>query len=161
MRKIALFLFVAFSGCSINNHSYSDGNKWIPQDFNPAKNILLVEHYIGKEKWNTALVEFLDKHYRGKYEIVDKADILGNQGKYADRNKYQFAILWAEVGSISHTSFAGGSGTTNFSSPQIDDYGHFLDRSSGKEYPTTKRYNNYGWKGYVPFFNTIIKHFKN
>ncbi len=71
---------------------------------------------------------------------------------------YKYAVLWGTIGGVSHTSFSGGGTTTNFSSPTIDYSGHFLDRAAGKEYPVTKKYNNYGSLGYIPFFNSVIKY---
>lgn len=151
MKSAALILLVAFTSCNVNKHSYSDGAKWIPTDFNPAKDVLLVEHYPMKEKWNASMAQFLGKRYTWKYEIVDKETILGSKGKYADRQIYQFAVMWINEESPSHSTFSGGGTTTSFSGSQYDMGGHFLDRYTVKEYPTTKKYNNYGWKGFVPF----------
>jgi hypothetical protein len=160
MKQFLLLLLIVISSCNISNRSYSDGAKWVPSDFEPSKSTLLVEHYPGKEKWNTSMKNFLDKKYSGKYEIVNKEDILAINGKYTDTKVYKYAVLWRVIGSISHSSFSGGGTTTNFSSPTIDYSGHFLDRATGKEYPVTKKYNNYGWQGYVPFFNSVIKYSK-
>ena len=160
MKRSILFLLVFMSSCSASNKYFSDGKKWIPADYDPAKSVLLVEHYPGKEKWNTSMTNFLDKKFPGKYEIVEKENILAINGKYSDTKVYKYAVLWGEVGGRSHTSFSGGGTTTNFSSPTIDFSGHFLDRATGKEYPVTKKYNNYGSLGYIPFFNSIIKYSK-
>ena len=161
MKWAALILVVVITSCSVNNHYYKDGDKWIPQDFNPAKDVLLIEHYPGKEKWSKSMEEFVEKHYKWQYVIVDKKDILGTIGKYADRQKYKFAILWTNESSTSSSTFSGGGTTYMYSGMQLDMAGHFLDRIIGKEYPMTRKINNYGWQGYVPFFNTIIRHFKN
>jgi len=160
MKQSLLLLLIALSSCNISNRSYSDAAKWVPSDFEPSKSALLVEHYPGKDKWNTSMKNFLDKKYPGKYEIVNKEDILAINGKYSDTKVYKYAVLWGTIGGTSYTSFSGGGSTTNFSSPKIDYSGHFLDRATGKEYPVTKKYNNYGWQGFVPFFNSVIKHSK-
>jgi hypothetical protein len=160
MNRSFLVLLIIISACSANNKYFSDGKKWIPANFDPAKSVLLVEHYPGKEKWNAQMIDFLDKKYTGKYEVLDKAGILAINGRYSDTKVYKYAVLWGTLGGTSHTSFSGGGTTTNFSSPTVDYSGHFLDRAAGKEYPVTKKYNNYGSQGYIPFFNSVIKYSK-
>ena len=163
MKKYILLLLILFTSCNISKHSYSDGAKWIPAEFNPSKYVLLVEKYPRKEKWNDAMKEFLDKHYSGQYEILDEKTILANDSKYSDE-KYKYAVMWKEIGGISssnRTTFTpGGSMTNYYSGPRLDINGYFRDRTNGKDYPETKKYNNYGWQGFVPFFNTIIKQSK-
>lgn len=160
MNRSILFLLIFLTACSANNKYFSDGKKWIPADYDPAKSTLLVAHYPGKEKWNTSMINYLDKNFPGKYEIVNKEDILAINGKYSNTKVYRYAVLWKEIDGTSYTSFSGGGRTTNFESPRIDYSGHFLDRAMGKEYPVTKKYNNYGSQEYIPFFNSIIKYTK-
>jgi len=76
---------------------------------------------------------------------------LAINGKYNDTKAYKNEVLWGTVGGTSHTSFSGGGTTTNFSSPKVDYSGHFLERAGGKEYPVTKKYNNYGSLGIFHF----------
>lgn len=161
MKRALLFLLFFVTACSVNNKYFSDGKNWIPADFDPAKSMLLVERYPGKEKWNASVQEFLDKKYQGKYEIVSKEDILAINGKYSDTKVYKYAVLWGIVGSTSNSTFTGGPSVDYmYTNRKVDFYGHFLERATGKEYPVTKKYNNYGWKGYVPFFNSVIKYSK-
>lgn len=163
MKQSLLLLLIVISSCNVSNRSYSDAAKWVPSDFDPSKYVLLVEKYPGKEKWNKAMIQYIDKHYPGKYEIADKENILSTEGKYRDP-KYKYAVMWKELGSLSssnRTTFTPSvTTTTYYSDPKYDINGYFRDRTSGTNYPPTKKYNNYGWQGFVPFFNSVIKQSK-
>ncbi|HEY9340643.1 MAG TPA: hypothetical protein VIQ23_03615 [Hanamia sp.] len=163
MKQYLLLLLIVISSCNISNRSYSDAAKWVPSDFNPSKYVLLVEKYPGKEKENNAMKEFLDKHYTGKYEITDKESILSPEGKYADK-KYKYAVMWKVLDGLSRsnrTTFTPSVTTTiYYSDPKYDINGHFRDRATGTDYAETKKYNNYGWKGFIPFFNSVTKYSK-
>lgn len=146
------------TGCSVNNKYFSDGRQWIPDDFDPGKTTLLVEHYPGREKWNDEMMNYLASKYPGKYEVVSKDQIIAMKGKYSDTKVYKYAVLWGAFGGTSFNTFTGGTTVNYYQSTKIDFYGHFLDRTSGKEYPITKKYNNYGSKGYIPFINSVVKY---
>jgi hypothetical protein len=147
---IAAIVFI-LSACSFSKASFSDASKWIPDDFNPKTNILLIERYPMSAKSNIAMQDFLDKNYAGRYEIVDKKDILNRSGKYPDTKLYQFAFTWKAT--VSYRRGMSGSA-------DVDPNGSFYDRANDKQYPTTKKTNNYGQKSYIPFFNSISNHFK-
>ncbi|HET7115698.1 MAG TPA: hypothetical protein VFI29_04375 [Hanamia sp.] len=163
MKQYFPLLLLAISSCNISNRSYSDVAKWVPSGFDQSKYILLVEKYPGKEKWNNAMKEFLDKHYSGKYEITDEKNILSTESKYADK-KYKYAVMWKVLDGLSNsnrTTFTPATTTTTYySDPKYDINGYFRDRASGTDYPQTQKYNNYGWQGFVPFFNSVIKYSK-
>jgi hypothetical protein len=137
-----------FSACSISKGTYSDATKWIPSDFDINKGTVLIETYPGKEKWNESMSTFVEENYPGKFVIADKKDIENKTGKYNDFTKYRFVFKWS-----TETSWRA---TSTFS--QVDWYGRIYDRSSDKLYPTTRKTNNYGWKGYIPFINSIVKY---
>jgi len=42
-------LLIIISACSANNKYFSDGKKWTPADFDPAKSVLLVERIPAKK----------------------------------------------------------------------------------------------------------------
>src|SRR5947209_5048429 len=77
--SVSLILFFCFtlSGYSqiFGKLTFSDRKSWIPNDFNPKKDILLIEQYPDKSI-NERMVEYLRKNYRGKYEVVGKEIIL-------------------------------------------------------------------------------------
>jgi hypothetical protein len=150
MKNIAVLLvmFLFLSACSPGNRTFSDGNKWIPADFDMNGGVLLVQILPVKAKITADMDEFLSKKYPGKYVIVTQKEIDDKNGQYADLSKYRFAFQW-NVGSRYNYS----SSFTDY-----DVYGKFYDRSLNKLYPTTKKYNNYGQRAYIPFFNTIVQH---
>ncbi len=101
------------------------------------------------------MLDYLAQNYPGKYEVMDRKAILNKTGRYADAEKYRFVFLWEKH--YTDKTYAG----SNFTYHDVDPNGHFYDRSSDKQYPTTKKYNNYGNKSYIPFFNSIIKYTGN
>jgi hypothetical protein len=150
MKKLAYFfvLCISFAACSPKNHSFSDGSKWIPSDFDIHNETLLIERYPGKDRLTEDMDAYLTKHYPGKYVIVSKEEIANKSGKYADLSLYRFAFQWKIT-----ERYNFSSGFTDY-----DPDGKFYDRSTDKLYPTTKRINNYGQRSYIPFINTIVNY---
>lgn len=137
---------------------FSDADNWIPSDFKPDHGTLLIETHPVNSKQNDRMLDFLQKNYPYPYEVVNKDAIESKTGKYADTKKYPFAVMWNDKGSI-NTTLNTSTGTYS-NMPQYDLFGNFVDRNTGKTYPATKKINNYGQVGYVPFFNSITKKFK-
>ena len=148
MKKIFVFalLSLSFTSCNISKATYGDADKWVPADFDMNNGTVLIETYLGKDKWNTSMETFVAQHYPGKYLVVDKKDIENKSGKYSDATKYRFVFQWSKKTSL---------GIKN--EMQIDWYGRIYDRATDKLYPTTRKTNNFGWKGYIPFINSIVK----
>lgn len=154
---VLLAFILLLTGC-VAHRSFSDASKWIPADFNIQKDFLLVQTFPVSRKTNEKMTAWLAQNYPGHYEIVDKSTIYGKSVKYTDTRKYRFAFVW---GSITETIKGSNPNPNGFGNLHYYDYnGNFYDRSVGKEYPTTRKYNNYGGKAYIPFFNSIIKHFR-
>ncbi|RPD43399.1 hypothetical protein [Paracnuella aquatica] len=149
MKKISLSLLLLFfftlSGYSqiFGKLTFSDSKSWIPIDFNPKNYILLIEQYPDK-LINEAMIDYLRKNYRGKYEVVGEEKILEKTGIYSDTALYKYAFLWE---------------TTNGSDKPT---GHFFDRAVGMHYPTTTKNNRYQAKNaYKSYINTIdLRHKK-
>ena len=158
MNKILLSVLASFIlfGCTVRNQTFSDGRSWIPENFNPNRDFLLIEQFTITKKSNEAMREFLEQHYSGHYAIEDRETIMSKKGKYADVNKYRFAFLW----SLRAKDHPGGVAGSASHFQDIDPYGNFYDRSLDKKYPSTRKINNYGNKAYVPFFNSIMKYAK-
>lgn len=155
---LSLVLFFIMAMASSADHKvFADGDKLIPPDYNPDKGTLLIQAHPLNSKQNDRMIEFLQKNYPHPYEIVGKEEIEKKNGKYADTKKYPFAVVWRESETINTSQ--NFNGTTSHL-PQYDLYGHFVDQFTGKAYPETRKINNYGQIGYVPFFNSIAKHFK-
>jgi hypothetical protein len=142
---LALLLIPAFTSAQ---RTFSDADKWIPADFNPARYTLLIETYPISSKAEGKMEEYLGKNYPWPYEVVTENAIKNTTGKYADTSKYRFAFVWR----TDNSTYGGRY--------DVDPNGNFYDRTTKKDYPTTRKINNYGQKSYMPFFNSIVKHFR-
>jgi len=111
-------------------------NKWLPEDFNPKDIILLIQDHPFGGRQTERLEEYLEKEYHWRYEIVS-LDQFRNNKKYDDKKLYKFAMLWTNVQSPEITT-----GSHGFTYNDID--GHFIDRSSGVEYPRSTLGKGYG-----------------
>ena len=151
----ALVFFL--SSCGFKSATYSDADKWIPNDFNPNKSVLLVKTHPASNKENSRMLEWMQKNYPYPYEVVDTSSIKSTTGRYADRKKYQFAVNW-NIRNKTTTSM-GSNGMVS-SGLESHMYGNFVDRSNGRVYPTTGKSNSYGYWRYKPFFQSITKKYK-
>ena len=135
--SLILILSLALSSCVFGKLTFSDGKYWIPRDFHPIDNILLIEQYPDKDI-NGEMLKYLMKNYRGKYEIVSPNMVLNKTGKYADTELFKFAFLWEKKDGLTKP------------------IGHFYDRSLNKVYPSTTKNNRYQIKNaYKSYINTI------
>ena len=147
-----LFLF-AFTSFEVN-HSFGNGSgkkDWIPEDFNPKNVTLLIEKHTWNERYNNGMKEFLEKEYPWKYEVVTLDDLQDNT-KYKDKKMYQFALLWSDMASRQM-----GDHVITYH----DLEGHFLDRSTDKEYPKSGYGLNRGQTSYKKIFSVLVKKFKD
>jgi len=118
-----VFFSVLFYECSTPKSSLdyaSSGNESIPQNFNPATGVLLIEqsieddnssvnlstsvsgrtddymnYYMKKNK--NAMIEYANKNYPSKHEFASQDDIYSPSSKYGDKNTYQFALVTSLV----------------------------------------------------------------
>jgi hypothetical protein len=145
---IALFFLIfSFEGKS-QNWIFKDYKAIVPPDFNPKKDFLLIETFPVSAKSNAKMKEWLAKNYSGAFAIVDKQIIYGKDNPYSDTSVYKYAFVWGSW----NTTFQG-----NFT--YRDPNGNFFNRATNTSYPTTKKYNNYGDKSYITFFNSIMKNY--
>lgn len=144
---LIIILLIPALGSAQTNRTFADPDYWIPADFNPGTSTLLIARYPLTAKAENKMEEFLSKEYPWPYEIVDESAIRDNSAKYSDTTKYKFGFLWTLK------NWYGGR-------YDVDPNGFFYERTIHKEYPTTRKINNYGQKSYMPFFNTIVKHFQ-
>lgn len=157
---LTAFAIAIFSGCSgfqqkildrISNKSFSNGSKWIPDDYDPKTSILLIEKSPGIE-------EFVAKKFPYRYEVAPRDLIKDRTGKYADTKLYRFGLLWT---SASYTHSSGGpSGSFNVRTSSYCD-GYFYDRSTDKPHRRTYKTNSYANLGYMPVINTITRYFES
>jgi len=145
----------SFNG-KCQNWTFKDYEKLVPPDFNPKKDFLLIETFPVNAKSNERMKEWLQKNYPGAFAVVDVNLIQGKDNQYSDLSKYRFAFVW-DGWSVVESHYTNGN---SFVYKHRDPMGHMLDRSTNTNYPTTKKYNNYGDYAYIPFFNSIMKNYK-
>jgi hypothetical protein len=150
------FFFIIAVASSHKDASFKDAEKWIPPDFNPGNTTLLVEEHPMSKKANEKMIEWLEKNYPYHYEIVGQGVIEKKiSGNYSDAKKYQFGVVWKLKSTPVTTTM---NGRTYFET-EWEMWGNFIDRSTGKIYPTTGKSNYYRGDGYIPFFNSIVKQY--
>jgi hypothetical protein len=113
-------------------YTFTDRKKWIPKDFNWKHDFLLVEKYPVSDELNNEMVKYLNKSYRGKYEVVDRQTIFSKQGKYSNADHFAYALLW-------DTTTVNEKVNRNKPAP----IGYFYDRANDQKYPTTQKKNRY------------------
>jgi hypothetical protein len=151
------FFFIIAVASSHKNAAFKDVDNWIPQDFNPTNNVLLIETHPVNNKQNERMIEWLEKNYPYRYEVVNKGVIENKiSEKYSDTKTYPFGVEWELLG---HRVTTQLNGQTHFET-EWDLYGNFIDRSSNKVYKSTRKNNVYGQTAYIQFFNSVLGKFK-
>ena len=148
MKKIPVLLLLLLCytlsgyGQVFGKLTFSDSKDWIPNDFNPKNDILLIEEF-PDNTINEKMVNYVRKNYRGNYEIVSKDMIMDVTNNYSNTEMYKYAFLWV--------STEGSHKPT----------GHFFERAIGKHYPTTTKKNRYQTKNaYMSYIETIDLRYK-
>jgi hypothetical protein len=151
------FFFIIAVASSHKNASFKDAQQWIPQDFNPNNTTLLIEKNPMSKRVNEKMIEWLQKNYPYRFEIVDDGVIENKiSSNYSDGKAYPFGVIW-EIKSVPVTTTMNGQ--THFET-EYDLYGRFVDRSVKKVYPTTSRSSYLRGEGYIPFFNSVVQQYK-
>jgi hypothetical protein len=161
---LVIFFMLAIAS-SPKNMSYSDFDKWVPKDFDPNTCILLIQKHPVNDKQNKRMLEFLEKKYPYRYEVVGAGPIFNPEGKYTNREIYKYAVVWEMKNhqSTSTNTYRTSSSTMTSSTSTrtvYDLYGSFLNLNTREKSKYTKKGMNYGQVGYMPFFNSIVKKFK-
>jgi hypothetical protein len=143
--------FIIAAASSHKNATFKDADNWIPKDFNPNNTVLLIQTHPVNEKQNERMIEWLEKNYPYRYEIADKSAIQNTTGKYSDTKTYPFAVLWNLKSA--QRSHVGANGQPSFST-EWDLYGNFIDRSTNKVYPSTRKIM---YMGKLPISNFSIR----
>ena len=148
---------VLFFACSAPKSSLdyaSKGNPAIPENFNPATGVLLIEqniedgsrvdlstsvgvrsdtytnYYMKKKK--KAMIEYADKNYPYKHEFASQNDIYSPSSKYADKNTYQFALVTSLGAPGQHTEMRSDGMHSTHNAPIFKFY--IYDRLNDKTY---------------------------
>jgi hypothetical protein len=144
--SIAATSFITIPSGNLKN------DNWIPPDFNPKNVVLLIQEHPFGEKQNNRMIEFLEKEYHWRYEIVSIKQMRENK-KYEDKKLYQFILLWTDEASPEITTQSRG-----FTYQDID--GNFLDRAAQITYPQSKLGKGFGQIGYRKVIKAINRKFK-
>lgn len=135
--------------------TFSNGQKWIPENFEPSKTVLLVEKLDVSERQTKKMEDYMSEKYPYKYEFVSLSTIKTTTGKYADTKLYKYAlVISSHLTTYTHTDgSASAMRTTGY------DF-NFYDRSNDKEYPSTTKSSGYPIMTFEPVINTIVKKFE-
>ncbi len=140
---------ILFCGCNTSKMTFSNGDKWIPADYDPYTTVLLVETFEVSARAQKKIENYMALTYPYKYEFVRLKTINEKSGEYADIKKYKFAIVYSSQTTVK----ISGPTFTSF------DY-NFIDREKGNEYPPTKKASGYAIMTFKPMINTLVKHFE-
>ncbi len=143
------YILSSFSGAKVPS--------WIPKDFDPRKNILLIQSAEihgcmeqGDDKQARVVKEGM-ADYPYKYELAKPADIM-NGSKYQNKDIYRWALLTSRV----DMGDAPGQGTMQVSGADF----HIYDRKMDKHYAPTGRSNSF-LKGVLKYtISNIVKYAK-
>jgi len=148
---IAIFSLFAIAS-SPSHHTFKNGAKWIPSEFNPNKQVLLVEK-LAHDNTEEKAEAYMAEKYPYKYQFVPAGDIY-NSDKYSDLEKYRFALVrWKDEFSMT-TEYSNGSSRTV--SGQGTDFG-FYDRKLKKMGPKAGKGSSNVLMTFKPIINTIVK----
>ena len=141
---IAIFLFLFLSiACYPSKKTYSNGEKWIPEDFNPAKHTLLIQKYKSNEKQQAKMEQYMQQKYPYKYEFVSMETIIDREGIYADTNIYRYALRFIPQSTTS----------------QVFDF-YFYDRATDFKYPASNLTSFYIFNSFQAVIKTILKKYQ-
>ncbi len=139
---ILLFLFLAIASNS-SKKTFSNSEKWIPKDFDPAKTTLLIQKFKGSDKQQAKMEQYMEQKYPYKYEFVSMETIINREGKYADTSIYLYGL---RIISQSTTSSA------------FDFY--FYDSANDFKYPASNFSSSSIFTSFQAVINKILKKYE-
>jgi len=154
---ILLSASIILGSCNTSKKTFTNGEKWIPNDFEPAKTILLIEKFTISQRVEQNMEEYVKGKYPFKYEFVSLETIKNKTGKYSDTKLYRHALVISSH--TSHLSQAEGAATSGGLTTTGFDY-NFYDQDKQKPYPSTGISNSYIMMTFKPVINTIVKKYK-
>jgi len=134
MKKLFTLITISFiailSACVNPGKAFqTNATEWKPADFDPAKITLLIEkidYPRGLQKKNEA---YMAKNYPYPYEFTEPKNLDKGNEKYADKNKYRFAMV---IRSATYSRYSYDASKPN-NDIATSDYA-FVDRLNNKEY---------------------------
>jgi len=95
-RLLFFCLILSFSNSIYSQITYKKNEEhWIPEEFNPKTDLLLIQESDLNEREEKAVLNFLEKEYPHSYEIVGK--LYNSDSAYSDRQKYRFAAVVSKL----------------------------------------------------------------
>ncbi|MEO6540046.1 MAG: hypothetical protein ABIN74_03600 [Ferruginibacter sp.] len=149
---LLIFLLPVIFSFSQSNHVFKNVEKWLPENFNPANSTLLIQQFEPEEpkaeKRNEKISSYMQEKYTYQYALAQTDDIVYKGGKYADKVKYPYALMYR------HLYKSAGQGGS-YSSYDF----YFLERTTGIEYPLTSKSSSDPIMTFKPVINTIMEKF--
>ena len=157
--KALLFTVVTLSflaSCTMPKKAFDNNkNGWLPENFNPKENILLIEES-KPARQQKKIADYMAKHYPYKYEFVSTKDLLPRLIDQSSKTKYGFALInsWLTYKTSRQTTYNNNTTGMHYTTVSAIDY-HFVDLANeGKAYPETGIASSYAYTT----FSAIIKH---
>lgn len=150
----ALFILFAIASAP-SKMTFHNSDKWIPAEFNPNAQILLIENFHSSSVQQKA-EDYVSKHYPYKYEFVSKEDIYSTD-KYKDNILYRFALISNK--DYFTTNYTRSNGSTGSISGEGTDFG-FYDRKLGVTLQKAKRGSSNALLTFKPIINSIVKQYQ-
>ncbi len=152
------FLLLIISSCYVPKIVINDGEKWIPKNFNPKIDMLVIESSPSKTQ-TRKMQKYMEEKYPYKYEFVTTEELGDKKGKCSDKKLYRF-ILNNASGTLTYASdlYEKAGGTHKVYAATNDFY--FSDRDANKMYPETKMAASYPYQSFKNVINVILKKFE-
>jgi hypothetical protein len=148
MRVINLTVLVIaigfISGCSPATHTFNNSSDWLPAEFNPRTDYLVIDNAGFPQNQISKMIRFMKEKYPYKYSFVPSL-MLTEQ--VADPKIYRF-ILLNSAGVVTIPSMSVPAGSFDF---------HFYDRLTKTKYPDTKRGSSSPFITFEAIINTILE----
>ncbi len=157
--NVSIFMVFTFWIIAIASNpskkTFKNADKWIPDDFNPSKTILLVQKFTISENAESKMEEYMSEKYPYKYEFVSLQTIRSKEGKYSNTSLYKYALIITSHTTTSRDMQTGKPGptVTGF------DY-NFYNRENDKNYPATNKSSSYAIMTFKPVINSIVKKYE-
>ena len=155
---ITSFLILLISSCYVPKVVTNNGDRWIPKNFNPKKDILVVESSPSKTQ-TKKMEKYMDEKYPFKFEFATTEELKNKTGKFSNKEIYKFFLLNSS-GTLTYSSDMNerNGGRHNVYAATNDFY--FEDREAKKIYPESAMAASYPYQAFKNVINVILKKFE-
>lgn len=151
---VVSFFLIAIAS-SPSKKTFDNSVQWLPKDFEPSQTVLLIEKFDLSDKQQRIIEEYMAEKYPYKYEFVSLYTIQNKEDKYADTERYKYALV---ITGHTYTSEEVNTGKRGPTVTGFDYYFHNRDRN--RNYPPTGKNSSYISMTFKPIINTILEKFK-